>query len=203
MIDDVQGIRAKRSSIRKKARALRKNISAPYRKQAAIKLAHQIIKQDWFIRAKRVALYLPSDGEIDPTGIMKLGLLAGKRFYVPIVAPSVRPALWFVPMTQNPNNLYLNQFSIPEPKYHPHEITKTFVIDTIILPLVSFDIHGGRLGMGGGFYDRALVDKFGRGRPPTKVGVAFDIQKHEKLPLCSWDIPLDYVITEKKKYSFQ
>jgi 5-formyltetrahydrofolate cyclo-ligase len=59
---------------------------------------------------------------------------------------------------------------------------------------VSFDGVGGRLGMGGGFYDRYFVDANTR---PRMIGVAYGVQESlEPLPTQPWDIPLDGVVTE-------
>ena len=57
----------------------------------------------------------------------------------------------------------------------------------ILLPLTGFDLTGGWLGMGGGFYDRALADAEER---PTLIGLAHECQKVDKTPAQSWDVPL-------------
>ena len=69
------------------------------------------------------------------------------------------------------------------------------------MPLVGFDEEGGRLGMGGGFYDRSFA--FTRIRPrlrPTLIGLAHELQKVQKLPVEPWDIPLDAVVTDHRIY---
>jgi 5-formyltetrahydrofolate cyclo-ligase len=67
-------------------------------------------------------------------------------------------------------------------------------LDALLIPLVGFDARGNRLGMGAGFYDRALARR--RGRRPLAIGVAFDCQRVEALPTDPWDRPLDYVVTD-------
>ncbi len=64
-------------------------------------------------------------------------------------------------------------------------------IDLVIVPLVSFDDQGNRLGMGGGYYDRT----FSGPRSPVLVGLAHDLQRSPRLRAESWDVPLDAVIT--------
>ncbi len=65
--------------------------------------------------------------------------------------------------------------------------------DLIFVPGVAFDRKGRRLGMGKGFYDRALADFKG-----LKVGVAFETQiSNTEIPYENHDIQMDYVITEK------
>ncbi|MGR3436838.1 MAG: 5-formyltetrahydrofolate cyclo-ligase [Shimia sp.] len=66
----------------------------------------------------------------------------------------------------------------------------------VIVPLVAFDAMGGRLGYGGGFYDRTLEALRAAG-PVTAIGFAFAAQEAEALPLEPTDQPLDMVVTER------
>ena len=66
-------------------------------------------------------------------------------------------------------------------------------VDLVIVPGVAFDLHGGRLGYGKGFYDRLLADA---PKGTKKIGLAFDSQIFEHIPMESHDIPMDIVITE-------
>lgn len=73
------------------------------------------------------------------------------------------------------------------------------VVDPAVLlvPLVAFDRRGGRLGYGGGFYDRALATRDADGKV-LAIGVAFARQERDLLPAHTHDRPLDYVITERE-----
>ena len=74
-------------------------------------------------------------------------------------------------------------------------VERLMVPEIVIVPLVAFDRHGGRLGYGGGFYDRTLEGLRARG-PVLAIGFAFAAQEAEDLPLEPTDQPLDLVITE-------
>ncbi|MCB5199534.1 5-formyltetrahydrofolate cyclo-ligase [Loktanella sp. TSTF-M6] len=65
----------------------------------------------------------------------------------------------------------------------------------VIVPLVAFDRRGGRLGYGGGFYDRTL-ERLRADGPVLAVGFAYAAQEAEDLPLEPTDQPLDLVVTE-------
>jgi len=67
--------------------------------------------------------------------------------------------------------------------------------EIVIVPLVAFDRQGGRLGYGGGFYDRTL-EGLRKGRPTLAIGFAFDAQEAADLPLEPTDQPLDMIVTE-------
>ena len=86
-------------------------------------------------------------------------------------------------------------FSILEPT--SEHIVDSSVFDVIVIPLVAFDERGNRLGHGKGYYDRYLQHT-----KAIKIGVAFEVQKLETIPVDSHDIALDMIVTEKKIYIF-
>jgi 5-formyltetrahydrofolate cyclo-ligase len=71
-------------------------------------------------------------------------------------------------------------------------------ITLFIIPLVAFDIHGFRVGQGGGYYDRHLKDY----PNAQKIGLAFELQKVDEIPAENHDVKLDSVITERQVYNF-
>ena len=82
-------------------------------------------------------------------------------------------------------------FNLLEPPYQNPEIDIK-KLDLIFVPGVAFDIKKGRIGYGGGFYDRVLVKT-----EAFKIGVAFSFQIFKKLPLEAHDQRVDVIITEK------
>lgn len=73
--------------------------------------------------------------------------------------------------------------------------------EIVIVPLVAFDRHGGRLGYGGGFYDRTLEQLRAR-RATLAIGFAYAAQEAEELPLEPTDQPLDMIVTQEGVFSF-
>ena len=73
--------------------------------------------------------------------------------------------------------------------------------DTLLVPLVGFDRRGFRLGYGGGFYDRTLMDLRAR-RNVTAIGVAFDGQCVVAVPHGPDDQRLDWLLTERRACAF-
>ena len=82
------------------------------------------------------------------------------------------------------------QFGIGEPT--GEEFTRLDEIEMIIVPGVAFDRHNNRMGRGRGFYDRLLSST----PSALKVGVAFDFQMLDEIPVEPFDIPMDKVVTE-------
>ncbi|KAA9005675.1 5-formyltetrahydrofolate cyclo-ligase [Histidinibacterium aquaticum] len=69
------------------------------------------------------------------------------------------------------------------------------VPQVVIVPLVAFDRRGGRLGYGGGFYDRTL-ERLRSAGPCLAIGYAYSAQEDDALPLEETDQPLDMIVTE-------
>jgi len=82
----------------------------------------------------------------------------------------------------------------------PVELT-WMVPEIVIVPLVAWDAQGGRLGYGGGYYDRTLEGLRARG-PVLAIGFAFNAQQADALPLEPTDQPLDMIVTEDRIVHF-
>lgn len=91
------------------------------------------------------------------------------------------------------DRLTRNAFGITEPCAYAAR-ARAQTLDVVFMPLVGFDDYGNRLGMGGGFYDRAFAKL--RGRKPLRIGLAHSCQKVPKLARQSWDVPLHGIGTE-------
>ena len=65
-------------------------------------------------------------------------------------------------------------------------------LDLLLVPGLAFDRHGGRLGQGGGYYDRLLAT----GRPKQILGIAFSAQIIPQVPMSTYDVRVDGVLTE-------
>ncbi len=85
------------------------------------------------------------------------------------------------------------QFGIGEPAGTP-EWTALDKVELIMVPGVAFDSHGNRMGRGRGFYDRLL-----KSTPnAAKIGVGYDFQLLDTIPVEPHDVPMDCVITDHK-----
>ena len=96
-----------------------------------------------------------------------------------------------------------NCFGILEPVYQKKQLKTALQMNLILAPLVGFDEQGNRMGMGGGYYDRALQhlksgDSRSRSFKPGFVGIAHEIQKVHKLESHTWDIALNAIVTERR-----
>ena len=190
-----------RPQLRRMLRKARRALTAHQQRQAARGLYQQLAHQPLFRRAKHIALYLPTDGEIDPRILLRAAQRRGKATYLPVLSAWPRTKMVFQRVRPG-EKLKPNRFRILEPRHDLTRQRKVWALDLVLLPLVGFDDVGGRLGMGGGFYDRSLAYLARRNnwRKPTLLGLAHECQKVERLAQASWDVPLHGTVTDKALY---
>jgi 5-formyltetrahydrofolate cyclo-ligase len=190
-----------RPQLRKLLRHNRRALSPAEQRQAAQGLYRQLAQNPLFRRARHVSLYLPMDGEIDPRLLLRAAQKRGKATYLPVLSAWPRTKMVF--QRVRPGEKFKpNRFRIPEPHIDARRQRKIWTLDLVLMPLVGFDAEGGRLGMGGGFYDRSLAYLARRKnwRKPILLGLAHECQKVGKLAVASWDVPLTGTVTGKRWY---
>lgn len=193
-----------RPQLRRQLRKARRALTPGQQRAAALGLYRQLAQHPLFRRARHISLYLPMDGEIDPRLLLRAAQRRGKATYLPVldawprtkmVFQRVRPGEKFIP----------NRFRIPEPRINRARQRRIWALDLILMPLVGFDDEGGRLGMGGGFYDRSLAYLARRKtwKKPLLLGLAHECQKVERLAQASWDVPLQGTVSDSRWYLAQ
>ena len=193
-----------RPQLRRMLRKARRALTPSEQRQAALGLYRQLAQHPLFRRAKHISLYLPTDGEIDPRLLLRAAQRRGKATYLPVLSAWPRTKMVFQRVRPG-DKLSPNRFGILEPRVNVHQQRKVWALDLVLLPLVGFDSEGGRLGMGGGFYDRSLAYLARRKswRKPTLLGLAHECQQVERLAQASWDVPLAGTVTDKHWYVAQ
>lgn len=148
----------------------------------------RVCASSWFRTANKVAFYAPFDGEIDCTPLLQHARSAGKACYLPGLAGA---SLVFREATVTAVN---NRFGISEPAPDAAAIAISD-LDLIFVPLVGFDTRCNRIGMGKGFYDRALGPAAGSANP-VRIGLAWACQQVATITPSRYDIPMHAVATE-------
>lgn len=186
-----------KSDIRKKFREICGKVPAVYRMEAAQVAARQLANLPFFQKSERIACYLSTKSEFDTSPIIEAIWRAKKHCYVPVLSEENEKSLHFEHY-QYGDALHLNRFSILEPVNGVHKILPEN-LDMVIVPLISFDRHGHRLGTGGGYYDRTFAFLNAHlSKNPYMVGLAYTVQQVDSLPSDAWDIVLNGVLTEKE-----
>ncbi|MGR3886794.1 5-formyltetrahydrofolate cyclo-ligase [Pseudomonas sp. 1152_12] len=190
-----------RPQLRRMLRKARRELTPSEQRKAAQGLYRQLAQHPLFRRAKHISLYLPTDGEIDPRLLLRAAQRRGKATYLPVLSAWPRTKMVFQRVRPG-DKLLPNRFRILEPRVNANRQRPVWALDLVLLPLVGFDDVGGRLGMGGGFYDRSLAYLARRKswRTPTLLGLAHECQKVERLAQASWDVPLAGTVTDERWY---
>ncbi len=177
-----------KSELRRLLRTRRRALTGLCRVRAERRIAATLARLIARISARRIAAYLPFDGEVDLSALIHR---QAQRFWLPVIRPrgdlQFRPASALIGRRGR-----RNRFGIIEPNRAAIKTARQ--MNLILLPLVGFDRLGHRLGMGAGFYDRTLKNL--RRPRPALVGIAFACQRVADLPHDPWDIPLDAILTE-------
>ena len=139
-------------------------------------------------RGVPLAGYMAMRTEIDPTAAMAEAAAHGP-VGVPVIMGAGQPLqfrLW-----EPDCEMIAGEFGAQIPASGAWMIPQI-----VIVPLVAFNRSGGRLGYGGGFYDRTL-EKLRAAKPTLAIGFAYTAQEDENLPLEATDQPLDLIVTEQ------
>lgn len=195
-----------KTALRRTLRETRRALSDKQQQQAAAGLLEQLQTLDAFSQSQRIALYLPNDGEIDPSAVIDWCAARGRQSYLPVVQQiDGVNFLKFAPVDRH-SAFSNNRFGIAEPVVSADALIEADELDLVLLPLVGFDESGNRIGMGGGFYDRTfafLAEKTTQEatrRKPLLIGIAHEIQKVLRIDAESWDVPLSTVVTANQVY---
>jgi 5-formyltetrahydrofolate cyclo-ligase len=187
--------------LRKHLRAQRRSLSAADHAHRSRLAARAVARLPMFRAGKRIALYLPFDRETDTAALIAAARRRGMRLFVPVIVDRRHSRIRFYPFDGKTRRGVFG-ISVPSSLARP---TASRWLNLIVIPLVGVDASGRRLGMGGGFYDRAL--EFRRRRRhwpgPRLVGFAFDRQRTDASFAEPWDLRLDSLATESglKHYS--
>ena len=184
------------NNLRAQIRQKRKSVSPLRQHFACRKICYQLLRQSLFRTKQNIAIFLSFDGEIATDELIKTLSNQGHTIYLPVLC---RQKLKFARYQKG--MMQKNKFGIQEPKnqtrHNPRQMNIVFT------PLVAFDSHANRLGMGGGFYDKsfAFLHRRRGGHYPKLYGLAYEFQRVNLLHTNAWDIALDGVITPKCFYA--
>ena len=181
------------SKLRQQHLDARRRMTDAERSAASDSINRQLLRSRHYARANTIGVYLATADEVDLDAFIRTSWLHGKRVYAPRVAQNRE--MFFLQLSAN-TRIVRNQYGIWEPDEGIDVSPRS--LDWIIVPMVAFDSENHRIGMGGGYYDRAL--RFAKHRhhvlPPRLTGVAFACQETTSFAANPWDIGVSRVFRE-------
>jgi len=142
---------------------------------------------------RSVGVYAPVRGETDIGWFWKPEAVKSRALYFPRISEK---SMTFHVAEDPEKDLSPGVFGIPAPSSASPSISP-FALDAVVLPGLAFDVSGARIGSGGGYYDRLFAPA--EFRPPlVGLGFAFQLSWEKPLPSGSFDVLLDWVVTDRE-----
>lgn len=190
---------ALRSSIRREILRQRDALPAALRHNKSTFIHERVLADPTINKARTIFTYINFRSEVETMTLIALWIASGKTVCVPLTLVDDSRLVAYQ-ITDLANDLTPGYCQIPEPDPSSATMINPSDIDVIILPGSAFDLYGGRLGYGGGFYDRFITNQAPHA---TRIGLAFELQVIDNLPLLPHDQPLNALITEARTLQFK
>ena len=168
--------------------ARRRGVSRDFSSEAGRQVALRLSVAPEYQHCRRLVVYAELPDELPLASVVSLAQADGKRLLFPRTLPGSRLSWSSVDRIED---LRPGRYGVREPS--AEAAVEALGPDVLVLvPGVAFDEHGGRLGRGGGAWDRALVDR----RAAPVFGVGFELQVIERVPREEHDQAMDALLTE-------
>lgn len=187
-----------RNTLRQKVLATRDNLSSIERREKSITISSRLMGLPEVTVAQIVLIYMHFRSEVQTSEIIGQMFTANKIVTIPYTCSDISQLI-AVKVTNLEQQVTSGYCGIPEPR--PELIENSScdpaTIDLVIIPGSVFDKYGGRLGYGGGYYDRLLTNE---APGAVRIGIAFELQLVDRVPVEPHDQFMDFVVTEKNLY---
>lgn len=183
--------RERKHQIREQKLRDRAALPADDRKRLSLLATDRLLALSSLSCCKKILLFYPFRDEIDTRPFLESALLRGQQIWLPLTKQKERQLIPYVYGGQD--TLRQGAYGICEPDPAVAQRAEIAELDAVIVPGVAFDQAGGRMGYGGGFYDRFLTELQ---RKPLLIGYCFSTQLISQVPTESHDVQMDYLVTE-------
>lgn len=187
---------ARKAAIREQARKNR--IAQKNKDEVSRAICAKFTALPAYAAAKTIMWYVDAGSEVRTRHTLPEALTHGKRVVVPWCIIETNQLELF--LLEDMSELVEGAYKILEPKTElrllPNKLIKPQELDLVMVPGTAFDPRGGRMGQGKGYYDRLLANA--RADAPL-VGMAFDCQVFDEIPVSSHDVFMDLVLTESRE----
>jgi 5-formyltetrahydrofolate cyclo-ligase len=188
-----------RNRLRKNRLAARDQLEPARHREKSGQILTRLLEQPIITAAKHLFVYVHFRSEVETTELIEQLIAVGKTVSVPVTLLR-ESRLLAVRLTDPAAQLEPGAFGILEPT--KERIAQATVdpatIDTVLIPGSVFDQTGGRLGYGGGFYDRFLTQDAPQAR---RIGLAYELQMVDQIPMEPHDQYMDMIVTEQQIYN--
>ena len=181
-----------KNEIRKYIENMRDKVSAEQKSKWDSKIIDTLINSEFYRSAKTIFTFVSFRSEVDTHWFINHAIEDRKIIYVPKVASKQEGMDAY--RISSMSDLTAGYFGILEPLSKCSKVNIKD-IDLVLIPGLAFGREGGRIGYGGGFYDRFLRCAK---EETQKVALAYNFQILDEVPADQWDIRMDAIITDKE-----
>ena len=178
-----------KTALRAHMRERLERISAAVRAVESIDLCERLKAQ--IASARTILFFAPLPDELDLWPVLELSMALGTTCALPFY-DAAKNTYGARILNHLATDIVTGKFGVREPAATCEEISLNR-FDLVLVPGMAFDLHGGRLGRGKGFYDRLLAEASG-----VKCGVAYDFQLQEKIPTEPHDAHVEFILTPNR-----
>lgn len=187
-------IQERKNELRARAHANRN--AQPDKDELSRRIVGAFMALPEYAAADTVLFYIDVRSEVRTRADLSLALESGKSIVVPWCNESGELELFRL---QSMEELAIGMYRILEPRqklrHLPEKQVRAAEIDLVMVPGVAFDVRGGRMGHGKGYYDKLLQ----HARPDAPlVALAFECQVSDEIPVAEHDIFMDLILTEDR-----
>ena len=187
-------IHKKKKELRKRIQELRDSINPEKRRELSLRITERLWSLPEVTAARTLLFFISFRSEVDTLPMIRRALEEGKRVCVPCTEPETRGMVASL-IEDLERDLELGNYDILEPRRECLRPVPPEEIDVILVPGVAFDLRGGRLGYGGGYYDRFLE----RCRKDCAlIAPAFEVQLVDRVPCADHDVHVHKIVTEDR-----
>jgi 5-formyltetrahydrofolate cyclo-ligase len=178
-----------KAALRSHMRERLAQISVAVRAVESIDLCERLKAQ--IASARTILFFAPLPDELDIWPVLELSVALGTTCALPF--HDTEKQIYGARLLNHlATDIVTGKFGVREPAATCEEISLN-KFDLVLVPGMAFDLHGGRLGRGRGFYDRLLAEASG-----VKCGVAYNFQLQEKIPTEPHDARVEFILTPNR-----
>lgn len=183
-------IRPVKAGLRERYKTFRREMPSEKKARLDQVIADRVTSLWQYKRNRLLLIYVSTAIEVDTYRIIERAWAEGKQVAVPRCVPGTRNMEFYY--IQSLEDLEPGTFGVLEPRPEKSRLLTDFRSGLCIVPALSYDWHGYRLGYGKGYYDRFLA-KFGG----QMIGICYSECVQKRLPHGRFDRPVELLVTER------
>ncbi len=181
-------ISEEKAMLRSHYKGMRRKMSRNYKKNLDLAIALNFLMSDLYIKTEHIFFYMATAYEVETRNMIKAALSCGKKVSLPYCTSNDTLEFYQIGSLDEVEE---GSFGIFEPERNPEKLSLDFENSICVVPGLSFDPEGNRLGYGKGFYDKFLRNYSG-----ISVGLCYASFVKWSIPVSNYDVPVDYLLTD-------